>query len=225
MAELSERSGVPVATIKYYLRERMLPAGEYTSPNQAVYGERHVDRLRLVRALLDVGGLSVSSVVAVLAAVDDESMPLTWAFGVAQHALPNPVDPAAPRRPRLHDLPEGEGEPAEPLHPELAGLFSARGWSVSADNPGIAMTARVLETYDGLGLSHLKSTLPAYAEAAEIIAQADLGAVGLRTERSVMVESVVVGTVLGDSLFAGLRRIAQEYVSRQVFPDPQPENP
>jgi len=219
MAELSERSGVPVATIKYYLRERMLPVGEYTSPNQAVYDERHVDRLKLVRALLEVGGLSVSAVVAVLAAVDDEEMPLTWAFGVAQHALPNPIDPTAPRRARLHELAPGEVVDIDPLHPELAAVFAARGWAVSADNPGIAMAARVLDTYESLGLSHLKSTLAPYAEAAERVAEADLGAVGLRDDRAERVESVVVGTVLGDALFAGLRRIAQEHISQQVFPD------
>ena len=31
MAELSRRSGVPVATIKYYLREGLLPPGEAIS--------------------------------------------------------------------------------------------------------------------------------------------------------------------------------------------------
>ena len=35
MAELSRRTGVPVPTIKYYLREGLLPPGERTSPNQA----------------------------------------------------------------------------------------------------------------------------------------------------------------------------------------------
>ena len=59
VAELSRRSGVSVASIKYYLREGLLPPGELTSPNQAHYDEEHLRRLRLVRALLDVGGLTV----------------------------------------------------------------------------------------------------------------------------------------------------------------------
>jgi len=44
MAELSKTSGVPVATIKFYLRERLLPAGERTGPNQSIYGEQHLRR-------------------------------------------------------------------------------------------------------------------------------------------------------------------------------------
>jgi hypothetical protein len=35
-----------------------------------------------------------------------------------------------------------------------------------------------------------------------------------------MAETVVVGTVLGDALFAGLRRIAQEHSSHTMFPAP-----
>ena len=33
IAELSQTTGVPVPTIKYYLREGLLPSGELTSPN------------------------------------------------------------------------------------------------------------------------------------------------------------------------------------------------
>ena len=35
-----------------------------------------------------------------------------------------------------------------------------------------------------------------------------------------MTETVIIGTVLGDSLLAGLRRMAHENVSRTVFPVP-----
>ena len=31
-----------------------------------------------------------------------------------------------------------------------------------------------------------------------------------------MVETVVVGTALGDGLFTGLRRVAQEHIARQL---------
>ncbi|MFI8354714.1 MerR family transcriptional regulator [Streptomyces cyaneofuscatus] len=50
LAELSERSGVPTATVKYYLREGLLPAGRRVSATQAEYDEGHLRRLRLVRA-------------------------------------------------------------------------------------------------------------------------------------------------------------------------------
>ena len=61
ISELSRESGVPVATIKFYLRERLLPDGVLTSATQAQYDETHVARLGLVRALIGAGGLSIAA--------------------------------------------------------------------------------------------------------------------------------------------------------------------
>jgi hypothetical protein len=76
ISELSRVTGVPVATIKYYLREGLLPAGTATSATRATYGERHVERLRLIRALVEVGRLPIARVRAVVACV--ESPPSSW---------------------------------------------------------------------------------------------------------------------------------------------------
>lgn len=207
MSELSERSGVAVPSIKFYLREGLLPTGEYTSPNQASYGDEHVQRLRLVRALIDVGGLSVSAVRTVLAAVDDTELPLDWAFGMAQRAIPGSVVTADVDA-------DSEGTRA------VAALLDDAGWKVSDNNPGRVMAARVIDSYYRLGHGRLVSALPAYLRAAEIVAEADLITVTEARDRAEMVENVVVGTVLGDSLFAGLRRLAQERASDHYFPTP-----
>ncbi|MGO4749491.1 MerR family transcriptional regulator, partial [Streptomyces sp. 2MCAF27] len=74
LKELSERSGVSTATIKYYLRERLLPPGERVSATQAEYGEEHLRRLRLVRALIQVGRVPVATAREVLETAEDESL-------------------------------------------------------------------------------------------------------------------------------------------------------
>jgi len=201
MAELSERSGVAVPTIKFYLREQLLAAGERTSPNQSTYSESHVDRLRLVRALLDVGGLTVTAARGVLAAIDNTGMPLDWAFGVAQQALPA--------------VASGEDDAAEAQ--AIDALLVERGWRIDPNNPGRATAARVLSRYESLGLGHLRETAGEYLRAAEIVAAADLAAVAASPDRATQVETVVVGTVLGDAFFAGLRRIAQEQRSHALY--------
>jgi DNA-binding transcriptional MerR regulator len=207
MSELSERSGLPVASIKYYQREALLHFGEHTSANQAQYDESHVDRLRLVRALIEVGGLSVASAKAVLAAIDNTAMPLDWAFGIAQRAASKA-------------LPALEAEPSAEAQQRVSQLIDERGWQVTSVNPGRMIVARVLETYEAMGHSELIASLPVYTDAALIIAQADLTAVAASAERAAMTETVVVGTVLGDTLFAGLRRIAQEHLSHTLYPAP-----
>ncbi|MEP6649003.1 MAG: MerR family transcriptional regulator, partial [Lapillicoccus sp.] len=53
LAELCAATGVPAATVKYYLREGLLPPGERVSATRADYGPPHVERLRLIRALVE----------------------------------------------------------------------------------------------------------------------------------------------------------------------------
>ena len=210
ISELSNRSGVPVATVKFYLREGLLAAGEKSSQTQASYDESHLSRLRLIRAFIEVGGLSVASARAVLAAIDDETLPFGVAVGIAAAALPSgpaPVNPADESDP-------GRGQR------DLTALVAERGWTVDPANPGWALAARVIDDYAALGREDLLTTLPVYADAAELIATADLQTVADSRGRAQMTETVVVGTVLGDSLFAGLRRMAHENVSRTVFPVP-----
>ena len=206
ISELSARSGVPVATVKYYLREGLLPAGEKSSETQAAYDESHIARLRLIRAFLEVGGLSVASAKRVLEVMEDETLPFGVAAGVASTALPTAATAESGS--------DGRG------HRDLAELVERRGWTVDPANTGWALAARVLDDYEALGRDDLTVTLDAYAEAAEIVARADMQTVVDAPNREAQTETVVVGTVLGDSLLAGLRRMAHENVSRMIFPVP-----
>jgi len=212
MSQLCETSGVSVPSIKFYLREGLLPAGERTSATQAEYGPEHVERLRLIRALIDIGGLSVATAQRVLEAIDSPDLPLSYVFGVAQYAISDTSLYA--------DVPEGSAGTAQ-----VNALIESTGWLVSDDNPGRRGAARVLDTYADLGQNHIGEHLPAYAEAAELIARADLAAVAHHADVADMAETVVVGTVLGDALNASLRRMAQEHVSYQVFPAPRGAEP
>jgi len=61
ISQLSAQTSVPVATVKFYLREKLLHDGVRTSATQAQYDESHVARIRLIRALMGPGGLSVAA--------------------------------------------------------------------------------------------------------------------------------------------------------------------
>jgi DNA-binding transcriptional MerR regulator len=214
ISELSSRSGVSTASIKYYTREGLLPAGERTGYNQTDYTEDHVDRLRLIRSLIDVGGLPVAAVSRVLAAIDAPDMPMGEVLGVAQHALPQAIRP-----------------PSAESVARIEALVAQRGWRFFGTNPGIRAAAAVLDGYTAVGREDLAAVLPAYAEAAEIIARADLDSVHASVtaaeaggDRQAAAQTVVVGTVLGDQLLAGLRRIAQEDAAVQRYGAPPEGN-
>ncbi len=196
ISELSQRSGVTMASIKYYTREGLLPAGERTGYNQTDYGEQHLARLRLLRALIEAGGLTIAHARTVLTAIDDDSLPVYDTLGIAQGAIAGADSPASPEsRARLLEL------------------AAARGWRVHPDNPGVDLAAGILDRYSELGRDDLADALPGYLDAAETIAAADLDVTPMAGDRARAAETVVVGTVLGDTLVAGLRRMAQQHLS------------
>jgi DNA-binding transcriptional MerR regulator len=109
ISELSSQSGVPVATIKFYLRENLLHDGVRTAATQAQYDESHVARLRLIRALLGPGGLSVAAAHRVIRAIEEPPESVYELLGVAATALtrPNLEDALRALEEAGFELPEG----------------------------------------------------------------------------------------------------------------------
>ncbi|MFJ9417566.1 MerR family transcriptional regulator [Streptomyces sp. NPDC101227] len=203
IGELSRQTGVAVPTIKYYVREGLLPAGRLTSPNQASYDDTHVRRLRLIRGLMDVGGLSVSAVREVLAAVDSPEESVHKVLGAAQEAITPPST--------------GEPEGLAEARRTVAEFVRRRGWRVDPDHVSAEAMAVALATFRGIGHGSFEEVLDDYAEACERIAAADLAFVGRNAEVDTLVERVVVGTVLGDAVLSAMRRLAHVDRSARRF--------
>lgn len=201
ISEAAEQSGVTVATFKYYVREGLIPEGERLGANRTEYTQAHVQRARLVRALLVTGRLSINAAREVLAAVDSGTG-FGPAFEAAQHAL----DSARPS-----DL-EASPESRERVEQIIARL----GWNTAGNNPGVEAAAQALDGFATAGEPVDDAYLAHYAEAAQRLARADLTALADlagRGRSDAVVELMVVGTVMGDRLVSGLRRIAQEHES------------
>jgi DNA-binding transcriptional MerR regulator len=194
ISELSRRSGVPVPSIKFYLREGLLHRGELTSPNQAHYDESHLNRLRLVSALTEVGGLSVAGTRDVLQAIDNDEPNLDDLMGVTLQAV-HPVT--------------GDPEPAEVELAEVDALAERHGWYIHPDSPLRGELARVLCALHSAGLAPDREWIDGYARAADDVAHRDHDHIGNLTELDEVLKTVVVGTVLGERFLATLRRMAQ----------------
>lgn len=210
ISELSRISDIPIPSIKFYLREKLLQPGEATSANQASYGDEHVTRLRFIRALIDVGGLSVVAARTILEAVDAPDVPLGHVFGTAQRAI---------SQAELYARVASDSGSAR-----VDSVVARHGWHVSDENPGRIGAANVIDSFEAIGHPELVDLIDDYAEAAEMVARADLAAVGRQADVAAMAETVVAGTVLGDAMFAALRRIAQEHVTSELYPTATPDN-
>ena len=203
ISELADRSGTPAATIKFYVREGLLPAGERVGGNRTEYTEAHEHRLRLIRAMLEVGKLSIGSIGQVLAALDRPDAPIADTFEVAQRAL---------ARRTASDI----SEPSARALERIDALIDRAGWAPGChDNVGRGIAAQAVDAFANAGYELPDTYLDGYADAALRVAEADLTAVGDLADPSDMAELMVVGTVLGDTLSLGLRRIAQAHVTSE----------
>jgi DNA-binding transcriptional MerR regulator len=193
ISDLSRETGVPVATIKFYLREHLLPPGRSTAATQAEYGQAHVDRLRLVRALTDVGRMPLATVRWVLDVVDNAAATTAEAVGAAHDSLPPLV-------------PHGDEPPARALR-----LVDDLGWAVDPASASLWQLEAALAAVEEVGLPLGHDRLAAYAGAALDVARVDVTDVP-RTGPQEAVHYVVVGTVLYEPVLLALRRLAQQHL-------------
>ncbi|MEV6416345.1 MerR family transcriptional regulator [Kribbella sp. NPDC051718] len=201
IAELSRISGVPVPTIKYYLRENLLPPGELTSPNQASYDDTHLHRLRLIRALVDLAQVPVAGVKDILEGLDSPTMPLHDKIGRAHYAI-------TPQR-QLTSTSDAH----DAATTQVQELLASRGWSVHADAPALNTLIETVAALRTLRQDHLVSFLDSYAAAVETFTEIEVAAVETRRSPDQLAESVILGTVLGETLIASLRLLSHESIS------------
>ena len=203
ISELSRAADVPIPTIKFYLRERLLPPGRPLATKRADYGEDHVRRLRLIRALIDVGQLPLSTVRTILAAVDDPELPIHDALGTAHGALGPDLRDAGPDVAETRD--------------EIDEFVRDLGWDVSPDSPPRNELAVALATLRRMGWTDAHAGMfTRYARAADRLAATEVRRTTPKgASRAETMERVVVGTVVFDAVLSALRRLAQEHHSAQ----------
>lgn len=202
LAELSERSGVSTATIKYYLREGLLPPGRQINARTAEYDEEHLRRLRLVRSMIQVGRLPVAKVREVLGHVDDDSLGRTIRLGAAMWALPQ--------------VPEPDEDDAymRAAHEEVAGLLDRLGWEnakqLSTISPAYRSLVVAVAAFRRLGYDWGAELLAPYAELMHRTAALDLDNMEAYSSQEERIEFAILGAILNEPVLQALHRLAQE---------------
>lgn len=198
VSELADRTGISRATIKYYLREGLLMPGAATGATQADYGEEHVRRLRLIKALTDVVGLPVARARDVLRLMDSPD-DLFDTLGSAVAALPPYVD-ARPDYPRARAALEKLGQVYDPR-------FAAT-----------AQFERALEAAEAAGMPMDDRRLAEYGRHVMGIAETDLDA--MPDDPAAAIEYAVLGTAIHDPVLAAMRRLAHQDLAARRMPTP-----
>lgn len=212
LAELSERSGVSTATIKYYLREGLLPPGRRVSATTADYGEEHLRRLRLVRALIHVGRVPVATAREVLGHVDDESLGRTVRLGAALWALPQWPGP--------DDLDETD-EAVVAARRTVDRLLESVGWTTAQELSTLSPVHRslvaALSVLIRLGYDLGAEQIAPYAQLMRQAAVRDLDFLETMPSDAEKVETAVAAEILFEPVLRALHRLAKEEESAERY--------
>lgn len=212
VSELSKASGVSIPLIKYYLREGMLQPGIVTSRTTATYDDTHVARLKLIRALIEFGGLAVAEVRRIIEVIDNPPDHDLDIIRAAARSIPTPA-------------PGGEASD------EVRELMRELGWHGLENHRNLGSLTTALAAARSAGISIPTRGVKAYAELAYQQAEIDLWALtheGAEESSGTpgmadLVELVVVGTVMMDPVLCTLRRLAQAAVSTQMMGTAPPD--
>ena len=207
ISELSEATGISVDTIKYYLREGLLPAADKRAARLTEYDERHVRRLQLIKLLREVGNIPIEGLRRLVVASEHATVPVHDVFALAAEALAPAPPPAGQLRPVTRALADQ--------------LIAAAGWThVRPDSPdreNLAATLELIASYD----THPRdpAEIEPYLRFADQIARYEIGHLDEAKDRVGLLEEMVVGQVVFGQVLSTLRRLAEEHYSLERFGD------
>lgn len=222
IAELSRRSGVPTSSIKFYLRRGLMPVGLATAHNQADYGDRHLERLALIRALREVARLPLESIAQVTAEFD-RALAGGWKSGADPIGLALRAIHAAPARVRSAE----ETAALAVLRDEVDGLLRGLPWMLEGEGAAFAdeIAESLLDVRRTLYPGYPVAKLASYARVAWQLSEVEFGEApgGARVPIEARGDDVaeptrraILSSFLFERVFASLRRCANTVRSLRI---------
>jgi len=71
VSELASLSAIPLSTIKFYIRESLIPGPRKTRGTRAYYDSRHLSRLKLIKKIQTEGHVPLSKIREIIGLIDD----------------------------------------------------------------------------------------------------------------------------------------------------------
>lgn len=184
-----------MATVKYYIREGMLAAGDPAGPRRANYDESHVRRIRLIQALTGPAGLALSRAKAILQIIDQPGFEVIERLAATTRVLT--------------DAAGVDGE-AEASYPRAERVVAWLGDSYRAEAPAAALLERALEAVEAAGFPLDPDQFAVYGEHMLAIAGSEVA--NIPADPVEAVRYVVLGTVLFEPVLAAIRRLGQQSI-------------
>lgn len=200
-----------VASIKFYLREGLLPPGDTSRPHRAYYDERHVRRLSVIRAMRDAD-ISIDAMRRAFDAVTAPRADAVDAIAPAIDALAVSTDAPADA-PVDATLLEARRDVAE--------LFRRAGLSVREEAGSRETAARALASIRRFGFDFTPEQLSLYLEMLTPLAHTEIERNEstrnmLLSDKEGSLELAVLGTVLFEPIMIAFRRALHEHFTTKL---------
>ena len=205
VSQLAKLSGISVSTIKYYLREGLLAQGDLAAQSRQYYGQRHLDRLAVIRALRDMAKLPIEMVRQLVEVLDRGNNPTFELIAMA-------IDALARRHTRETAVERG-------VKQELLQLLATRRIRARPTSGALRdLTASVVILRRFSPNLQVKQLIP-YLDYSLSLAEKEVTAnadnVLSNPDRALI--TAVLGTVLWEPLIVATRRIASEHFASRIF--------
>lgn len=193
LSELSERSGVTPASIKYYLREGLLPPGEAVHATRAEYSARHLERLELIQALRQIVGLNIGQIRGLVNKADDGAPRLDLLAAVQRVVL---------------DLGNYTASIGGKAAEATGAVVRLRGWPDFPSDARNALTAH-LELMASLNVPVSGTVMETYSKAMDDVAGLDIAATTAPESTDRLILTAAVGMHMHSQLLLKLLALAQ----------------
>lgn len=204
LKELSERTGVSAASIKYYLREGLLPSGQTVHATRSQYSEQHVSRLELIKALRNVVELNIAQIQGLLNLADGGASRLEILAAVQRTVL------------GLDDYHTPRGDTH---HESGDAVMHLRNWPDVPSDARSALNAH-LTLMENHNIHVSRDVLDTYSHAADEIAGLDLTATTASDDVNELIKTAAIGMHLHRTLVLRLLALAQaSHAIRRYEPD------
>ena len=194
VSELAKHTRVSVATVKYYIREGMLAAGDPTGPRRATYDDSHVQRIGLIKALTGPAGLSLSQAKAILQIIDEPKSSL--------------IDRLAAATSVLADAAGADLDTDNRSYPRAEQAVGWLGEPYRAEPPAAALLESALHAVETAGFQLDPNQFAVYGEHMLAIAASEIA--NIPTDPVEAVQYAVLGTVLFEPVLTAIRRLGQQ---------------
>lgn len=208
LRELSARTGANTASIKYWIREGLLPAGKLRNTTTAVYDERHVERIELILTLREDFSLPIARIRALVALIDDPEVALIDVMEqcqlIATGLPPSRTDDGSAGK--AGSPPDGNADD-DYAHDEVSAMMAEAGW---LDVPTVARDALVTELRKAAsaGVAYDRTTLSLYARSLSEIARGDISWVRPASSRDVVARNLLRGAAAQTRILVAVNALA-----------------